>query len=626
MPVIPNIRRSGANAADTCPTPPTPVTFVDTPTMNYVDWLEGVGSSIASFQVDPSAFSVAVVGSGAAGLAAAYELLRCGMNVTVFEATSRIGGRLFTSPSSTGDGNLFEMGAMRFTPSEQVLHYYSNLFTESGASEIIYDTGSFPDPGVYNTYIAFQSSLYPWLQNGPNTDMPPSFTVCSNGWNAFLCDGFTSADGTICLTAPNTITTWLADPQANGAAIVQAWSAYISAFLNSSLYEATVRIFTDANAPGGVRWSEIDLEWFGALGTGFGGYGPLFPIGFLDIMRFTINAVDTDQHELVTGVQSIVDGFLNQQVTQPNGNVTSVAPHVVTNMPVSAIASSGTGGVTLTFANGASAQFDRVVVAASHRSMEITMGLGYSQDGSPLAEPVADAVRRLHLENSSKVFVETSAFWNDPDPLTGSTYPRNVVGDTLLRNFYTLTYPTAPQDSGALLFSYTWADDSVKQQTISDPGTRLQLLLRDLATISPPLSNLVAGSIDWSTAQVIDWQNQPYFFGAFKLNQPGQDAYVQSLFYDFLKAGGSSDTGVYLAGDSIGFLGGWVENALQTGVNAAAAVAVSVGGVLNSGSLSPFAQLNPTLYDYTPAPASAAAAPSRIRVPSIVSDQTAAVG
>jgi tryptophan 2-monooxygenase len=202
------------------------------------------------------------------------------------------------------------------------------------------------------------------------------------------------------------------------------------------------------------------------------------------------------------------------------------------------------------------------------------------------------------MECSSKVFVQSRAFWDEASTEAGR-WPRNVVGDTILRNLYTLTYPDAPAGTGALLFSYTWADDSVKQQTYTDVDDRLNLLLRDLSTISSDLAEKVDESIDPSTAQLIDWQREPYFYGAFKLNQPGQDPYIQTLFYDFQKAGTENDTFVYLAGDSIGFLGGWVENALQTGVNAAAAVAVSLGGTLTNAADGPFEQLDPTFYTYT---------------------------
>jgi tryptophan 2-monooxygenase len=600
MPVMPNMRRRRPRSAFEAVAPTTPVAFVDTPKMDYATWLTNSGDRIATVP-NASDYEVAVIGSGGAGLSAAYELLRCGFSVTLYEATDRIGGRLYTSPSATGDGNVFELGAMRFTPSEQVLHYYADVFNASGASTITFDTGAFPDPGVYLTYIAFQGQTYIYDPNSAVHVLPPSYYTCGDGWELFLENGFTSADGTITLTAPNQITEWLADAtQASASKVQAAWQAYIDAFANTTLYEAAVRMFTDDNAPGGVKWTETDFEFFGALGTGFGGMGPLFPLCFLDIIRFTINSVDSDQHEMDTGVESFVRGFLNQKVTLPDGSSTFLGSRVVTSTPVTGVASTGSK-VTLTFGDGSTSTFDRVVVATSHRSMELTMGMGYSQGGLPLAEDAADAVRRLHMENSSKVFVETSAFW-DQTGEGGVSWPRNVVGDTILRNFYTLTYPDAPSGTGALLFSYTWADDSVKQQTYTDPEARIQLLLADLATISPELAAAVETAIGDNVAQVVDWQTAPYFFGAFKLNQPGQDPYVKTLFYDFQKAGTSSDTGVYLAGDSIGFLGGWVENALQTGVTAAAGVAVSLGGTLTNAAQGPFENLDSGYYDYNQLP------------------------
>jgi len=624
MPVIPNMRRRAPRSALEATAPVTPRTFVDTPTMDYVAWLDGSGDAIATID-DPTQHSVAVIGSGGAGLAAAYELLRCGVNVTLYEAGERLGGRLFTSASSGNDKNLFEMGAMRFTPSEQLLHHYADVFTASGASEIVFDVGPFPDPGVNLTYIVFQGVTYTFDPNQTVHVLPHSYYVVSEGWNAFLEDGFTSADGTLTLTAPNTITGWLADdPQGNASSIQAAWQAYIDAFANATLYEAMVRMFTDTNAPGGQTWSQTDFEFFGALGTGFGGFGPLFPICFLDIIRFVIDAVDSDQHELVTGVDSIVEGFLNQEVTLPDGSTDRLANHVVPSSPVTAVESTGTE-VTLTFASGATETFDRVVVATSHRSMELSMGLGVSSDQLPLDESVADSVRRVHMECSSKVFVETKDFW------TEGYWPRNVVGDTILRNLYTLTYPDVDDGTGALLFSYTWADDSVKQQTFTDPQDRLDLLLRDLSAISPELAEVVEESVDASTVQYIDWQSEAHFYGAFKLNQPGQDPYVQTLFYDFQKAGTDADTGVYLAGDSIGFLGGWVENALQTGVNAAAAVAVSLGGTLTNASEGPFTQLDAGFYSYSTLPStttttSAKPAARSARLPELVRKHGATLG
>ena len=57
---------------------------------------------------------VAVVGAGIAGLVAAYELMRAGHTVSVFEASARAGGRVRTRRDAFGDGLYVEEGAVAF--------------------------------------------------------------------------------------------------------------------------------------------------------------------------------------------------------------------------------------------------------------------------------------------------------------------------------------------------------------------------------------------------------------------------------------------------------------------------------------------------------------------------------
>ena len=53
---------------------------------------------------------VAVVGAGVAGLHCAYRLQQSGVNVTVYEASQRVGGRMFTARDEAYDGQVFELG------------------------------------------------------------------------------------------------------------------------------------------------------------------------------------------------------------------------------------------------------------------------------------------------------------------------------------------------------------------------------------------------------------------------------------------------------------------------------------------------------------------------------------
>lgn len=53
---------------------------------------------------------VAVVGAGIAGLHCAYRLQQSGVNVTLYEAATRVGGRMFTAKDDAYDGQVFELG------------------------------------------------------------------------------------------------------------------------------------------------------------------------------------------------------------------------------------------------------------------------------------------------------------------------------------------------------------------------------------------------------------------------------------------------------------------------------------------------------------------------------------
>ncbi|XP_010250782.1 PREDICTED: protoporphyrinogen oxidase, mitochondrial isoform X2 [Nelumbo nucifera] len=68
-----------------------------------------------AMKVDRSVKSVAVVGAGVSGLAAAYKLKSHGLNVTLFEAEERAGGKI---RSVSQDGLIWDEGANTMTESE----------------------------------------------------------------------------------------------------------------------------------------------------------------------------------------------------------------------------------------------------------------------------------------------------------------------------------------------------------------------------------------------------------------------------------------------------------------------------------------------------------------------------
>jgi monoamine oxidase len=81
-----------------------------------------------SFAADKPKKSVIVVGAGLAGLAAAYELVQLGHDVTVLEAQTRPGGRVHTLRSPFSDGLYAEAGAISYSDSFHHMVRYVKAF------------------------------------------------------------------------------------------------------------------------------------------------------------------------------------------------------------------------------------------------------------------------------------------------------------------------------------------------------------------------------------------------------------------------------------------------------------------------------------------------------------------
>ena len=549
----------------------------DAPPLTYVDVLYDHAGYLAAHQGQLGAGSLAgssvgIVGAGMAGLSAAYLLSAMGAKVTVFEAGKRPGGRVYSLQPVKGDAALFELGAMRVPPSEQLFRYFANLFG-------VKPGGQFPDPGKVFTQIVFQNQTLDW----PAGEPPPSeFSTVHQAWESLA--------GSMSAIQKN-----LTDP-ATFAAAQQAWQQLVynaqqpgpeRGYSTISFFQGLVQAFVENYAQYGLSapWGPQEFALFGALGVGSGGFGPLYQVNFAEIMRLIVNGLETNQQFYPGGLSALTDGFL----AAVGGSIRYQSKVNI----VYADPDSGKVLVGVEAGPGPAYPFDAVIIATTTRSMQVDMALTDPPRGAPQLNAAQNtAIRELHLMNSSKLFVLTkSKFWI---PANGqpASLPANIQTDGLVRGLYCLDYG-AQSNYGVVLVSYTWGDDSTKTIAIKNADERLHLLLNSLDAAVPAFVEVLRSQLVPGSATLVDWQDQRQFYGAFKLNYPGQDPLNQSLYYQFL----SSPNGIYLAGDSVGWCGGWIEGALQTGVNAAAAVVAQLGGELYPNS--PMTQ-TADLYQYGP--------------------------
>ena len=585
---------------------PQPYPYVDTPDFAYagsledgtpVGWLDGLlqnnDQPIGTVSGNPS---VAIIGGGVSGLCAGYELMRAGCTVTVFEQASQVGGRCASHMFL--DGDIAEMGSMRFPPSEFILDFYlKKLGILPGG---LWQLEDFPDPGKQLTYVCYGNKVQTWI--GPNP--PEGFENVANGWNTFMSDGLyvESTNGQVLVLQPvSAIVSALTAGQIDTA--TQYWQEYIEAFGQTTFYSALNTIFTGSGPyiiPGGNPWTFEDFDKFGELGLGSGGFVPFYPIGFIEIFRIIVNGLETSQkflkpsQTLRFGIRTLALALAELVGTAPS--------QVLTETPISTIARTANGFLLSGPTGRQFGPYARVIVATTTRAMEVSLNLTAPVSSAlstivvkPLvSRDVAVAIMRTHVVSSNKVAARIEKFWtNDPGAV------RCLQTDNLVHQVYTLDYSPHmlwPANTAVCFISYVWDDDAVKQQAITsgvpsgaaDNKLIYDYLLRSLESIGGPVAGWAKKlkPLDGSYENNVvyeEWQSSPYFAGAFKLSEPGQDPYVQAMFFDYQKCTNpEADTGVYIAGDCIHWNSGWVEGGLTTGLNAAAGVIASLGGTLNA--------------------------------------------
>lgn len=140
---------------------------------HYGAFLEGAHGrpSLFDFSEGSKEKRVLVVGAGAAGAVAAYELLRMGLRPVLVEASDRYGGRLNSQYLGSGEQQVIaELGAMRFPASGKAgRHYFEKL-------DMWNNSVPFPNPGsaaAVSTVVDYQGEQVYYEHDSSEFPIPP---------------------------------------------------------------------------------------------------------------------------------------------------------------------------------------------------------------------------------------------------------------------------------------------------------------------------------------------------------------------------------------------------------------------------------------------------------------------
>lgn len=483
--------------------------------------------------------NVAIVGAGISGIVAGYELLRAGIVPTIYEASDRIGGRLYTK--DMGEGALAELGAMRVPLSHRTVWHYAEQHDVPHTS--------FPDPGTVFTQLYYDGQTLDWRPPNP---APGPFASISDDFNAMM-GPFVKA------IYPH----W---QSGNFDKVRELWQLMISRHQVDTFFGAVHR---------GTVWTVEEMQAFAALGLGSGGFGPMFEIDFVSALRYVLEQHNVGLQLFTSGMSNFADRLVDEVFETPHGKM-SLRDCIKMNTKVSGINKTGTS-TDLLLPDGSVQSYGAVIVAMSSRAADMVGLTLPNQNGVSLfSENVNQCIRTLHMTAAAKLFIKTKTkFWKGREDL-----PQMIMTDEILKSLYCLDYPGT--DKGVILMSYTWEDDAAKVASLT-PDVFFQKCMSVVERANQDFAKQLVPEDDYFLK--IDWVDEPFYHGGFQLPQPGQEPLIKSAYYQYQTAlDPKTDAGVYLCGDSFSWQGGWIEGAMRTGVNAACAALLRAGGSIRDGS------------------------------------------
>jgi monoamine oxidase len=521
----------------------------------YDDWLnhpDGLG------QVPPEMYGteVAIVGAGMAGMVAAYELMKMGLKPVVYESR-RLGGRLHSEPFKGAEGVVAELGGMRFPRSSTAFYHYLDSYGLK--------TSPFPNPltpAAHSTVVDLEGKT----QYLESTDqLSPLLKEVGVAWHEALESdaGFSAMQEAI--------------RNRDVDAIKRIWDELVPIWDDRTFYGFI------ANSEAFMKLSFKHLEAFGQVGFGTGGWDTDFPNSMLEILRVVYTNCDDDQHFVLGGVEQVPRSMWKDEpenmVHWPEGTSLRSLHSGAPRTGVAKLKRNAAGKIEVTDTWGDQREYECSLVTC--QSWLLTTAIDV--DESLFSQKMWMAMDRTRYMQSSKTFVMVDRpFWKDKDPATGRDVMSMTLTDRLTRGTY--LFDLGEGQPGVICLSYAWMSDALKMLPLP-VEKRVKLALDALQKIYPELDirkHIIGDPI------TVSWEDDPNFLGAFKGALPGHYRYNRRMYCHFMQQQMKpEEQGIFVAGDDVGWIPGWVEGAVTTSLNAVWGIVNHLGGSTSAQNLGP---------------------------------------
>jgi tryptophan 2-monooxygenase len=510
----------------------------------YDDWITHP-AGLGKLPQHSHGAEVAVIGSGAAGIIAAYELMKLGLRPVIYES-GKFGGRLRSQEFEGAKGVIAELGGMRFPVSSLGFYHYLDL--------VGLETLPFPNPltdAAGSTVIDLEGDTHFARELA---DLPVLYQEIAAAYQDALTEQ--------------------ADFAALQDAIRRRDIPAIKAIWDPLVVKWDERTFYDfvANSTAFRKLGFRHREVFGQVGFGTGGWDSDFPNSMLEILRVNLLGLDDDQRYVVGGVEQLLHRLWN---------ATPDCAHWPKGMSLADL----NGGITRSRVTALQRSGDRIMlrdqwgnetiysaVLATCQSHLLTTAIEVEE--SLFDQKTWMALDRTRYMQAAKTFVAVDRpFWKDIDDVTGLPVMSMTLTDRHTRGTY--FFDNGPDKPAVICLSYAWMTDALKVLPLP-PEKRVDLALRSLRQIYPDVD--IAAHIR-SAPICVSWEADENFLGAFKGALPGHYRYNHRIYGHFMQADmPEQERGIFLAGDGVSWTPAWVEGAVQTALNAVWGIMTHFGG------------------------------------------------